>query len=149
MNTSTFVMVFVSLLAACSTAPPPSPAISGAASGPPVAAAEKPRIVKSRDGTFDGEMMGTPAPGSLLAKVQIGMSGDEVVKIMGRQPSRSHTYESGKRWIPLYFGNDAVRMQALYEGEGCLIYATGNRFARTSADLIRIDFDPSGKCYRP
>ena len=27
-------------------------------------------------------------------------------------PGRLHTYESGKRWIPFYFGNDARRMQA-------------------------------------
>lgn len=77
------------------------------------------------------------------------MSEDEIVKLMGRPPNRYHTYESGKRWIPFYYGNDAIRMQALYEGEGCLIYAAGNRFGRTSPDLIRIEYDTSGKCYKP
>ena len=156
MNLRTFFMLSIpALLGACSTAtqPPPQPTVAAspvaAAPAPSAAATEKPRIVRSRDGTYDGEMVGTAAPGSLLAKVQIGMNGDEVVKVMGRPPTRSHTYESGKRWIPLYFGNDATRMQVLYEGEGCLIYSAGNRFVRTTPDLIRIEFDASGKCYQP
>lgn len=174
MNPKPLAMVIASLLAACSTttAPPPSasspttnapaapgapaapaaqavPATAAAVPGAAAASGEKPRIVRSRDGSYDGEMVGTPAPGSLFGKMQIGMTGDEVVKLMGRPPARSHTYETGKRWIPLYFGNDVVRLQALYEGEGCLIYATANRFMRTTPDLIRIEFDPSGKCYRP
>ena len=47
---------------------------------------------------------------------------DEVQTLMDRAPDRSHSYESGKRWIPFYFGNDARRLQALYKGEGCLIF---------------------------
>lgn len=111
--------------------------------------AEKARIVKSRDGTYDGEVVGNPAPASGFSKIQIGMSADEVNGLMGRQPTQFHRYESGKRWIPFYYGNDARRMQVLFEGEGCLIYAAGNRFNVTSADLIRIEVDPRGACYQP
>lgn len=147
------------LLAACSTAPstqgtsaaaaPAAATPAAAAAAPAATAAEKPRVVRSRDGSFSGEMTGTPAPGSLLAKLEIGMSSDEVINLMKRAPDRSHTYESGKRWIPLYFGNDARRMQVLYQGEGCLVYAAGSRFGAMTPELIRVDFDRSGKCYQP
>jgi hypothetical protein len=142
----------VCLLAACATPPAGNPAATPA----PATAASKPgpaagpvRIVKSRDGSYDGEVVGTPAPDSKFAQLQIGMSGPEVNTLMGRMPDRSHTYETGKRWIPFYYGNDAIRMQVLFNGEGCLIYATGNRFNLTNPDLIRIEVDPSGACYQP
>lgn len=106
-------------------------------------------MVKSRDGSFEGELVGTPAPNSGFAKLLIGMSDEEVNKLLGNPPTRSHYYESGKRWIPFYYGNDAIRMQVQFEGEGCLVYAAGNRFNKTSPDLIRIEVDPSGACYKP
>lgn len=158
---SLLACTLATLLAACSTAPPSvgtsttaspavSPAASPAATAPAAApAADKPRVVRSRDGSFNGEMVGMPTPGSLLARLEIGMTSDEVIGLMKRPPDRSHTYESGKRWIPLYFGNDARRMQVLYQGEGCLIYAAGSRFGAMTPELIRVDFDRSGKCYQP
>lgn len=144
---STATLLLLSACATTQTTQPPPPA--SATPAVTAAATDKPRIVRSRDGTYDGEVVGTASPGSLFSKVEIGMSEDEIVKLMGRAPNRYHTYESGKRWIPFYYGNDAIRMQALYEGEGCLIYAAGNRFGRTSPDLIRIEHDTSGKCYKP
>ena len=85
------------------------------------------RVVKSRDGSFTGEIIGTPAASSKFAKLQIGMSMADVQEALGRSPDRSHGYESGKRWIPFYFGNDARRLQALYRTEGCR--AAGERRA--------------------
>lgn len=107
------------------------------------------RIVKSRDGSFEGEMVGTPAPNSKFAKLKIGMSREEVQGVMGRAPENFHTYESGKRWIPFYFGNDARRMQVNYKGEGCLIFTGGNAWGGAGGDLIQIEPDPSGACYQP
>jgi hypothetical protein len=120
----------------------PTPATASAA-GPAV------RVVKSRDGSFSGEVVGTPRAGSSFARLEIGMDMAEVQKVMGRAPDRSHSYESGKRWIPFYFGNDARRVQALYAGEGCLIATGGNVWGGAGGDLIRIEFDPSGACYQP
>jgi hypothetical protein len=105
-------------------------------------------VVPSRDGKFTGEIVGTPAPGSKFAKLAIGMEPEDVQEIFGRAPDRSHAYESGKRWIPFYFGNDARRMQVLYKGEGCLIFTNGNIWGFAGGDLIQIEVDPSGACYQ-
>jgi len=107
------------------------------------------RIVKSRDGRFEGEMIGTAAPDSKFAKLAIGMSSEEVQEVFSRAPDRFHSYESGKRWIPFYFGNDARRMQVLYKGEGCLIFTGGNIWGGGGSELIQIEVDPSGACYQP
>jgi hypothetical protein len=77
------------------------------------------------------------------------MSTNEVQDILGRAPDRFHLYESGKRWIPFYFGNDARRMQVLYKGEGCLIFTGGNVWGSAGGDLIQIQADPTGACYQP
>jgi hypothetical protein len=113
-------------------------------------ASDKPaaQTVKSRDGSYSGEVVGTPAAGSKFAKLQIGMQMGEVQDILGRAPDRLHAYESGKRWIPFYFGNDARRMQVLYKGAGCLIFTGGNVWGSTGGDLIGITHDAAGSCYQ-
>ncbi|PJK01120.1 hypothetical protein CO641_04165 [Lysobacteraceae bacterium NML91-0213] len=107
------------------------------------------REVESQDGSYTGEIIGTPAEGSKFAQLRIGMSMQDVQEIMDGTPDRFHTYESGKRWIPFYFGNDATRMQVLFRGEGCLIFTGGNVWGAAGGDLIQIDVDPSGECYQP
>jgi hypothetical protein len=107
------------------------------------------QIVKSTDGSFTGEVVGKPVAGSKFGQLKIGMQMSEVQGIMGSAPNRWHTYESGKRWIPFYFGNDARRMQAVYEGGGCLIFTDGNVWGGAGGDLIQIENDPEGKCYQP
>ncbi|MEN1940801.1 hypothetical protein WCE41_07005 [Luteimonas sp. MJ246] len=113
--------------------------------------ADAPRGVETRsmDGSFTGEVIGQAAPDSGFAKLRIGMSPQEVQEIMDRVPDRHHSYESGKRWIPFYYGNDARRMQALYRGEGCLIFTDGNIWGGAGGDLVQIEVDPSGACYQP
>ncbi len=134
--------------AACST---PSQKSAGPGAATPSASQpqKNARAVKSRDGSFTGEMIGTPAAGSRFAKLQIGMTMNEVQDVLGRSPDRTHSYESGKRWIPFYFGNDARRLQALYKGEGCLIATGGNAWGGGGGELIQIEVDPSGTCYQP
>jgi hypothetical protein len=112
-------------------------------------AGKRGREVKSRDGSFSGQVVGEPVPGAKFAELQIGMTPGEVQETMGRAPDRQHTYESGKRWIPFYYGNDARRMQVLYRGEGCLIFTDGNIWGSAGGDLIQIEHDPSGECYQP
>ena len=108
-----------------------------------------PQIVKSRDGSFEGEVIGAARPGSKFAQLQIGMNMDEVQAILNRGPDRLHTYPSGKGWIPFYFGNDARRMQVLFKDEGCLIFTDGNVWGGGGGELIQIQHDPSGACYQP
>ena len=120
-----------------------------ASAAPATSTSDGKRIVKSRDGKFDGEIIGTPAPDSKFAKLVIGMSDQEVQGVLNRAPDRFHTYESGKRWIPFYFGNDARRMQALYKGEGCLVFTGGNIWGGGGSELIQIQVDAAGACYQP
>ncbi len=103
------------------------------------------RMVKSRDGRYEGEVIGTPAPGSRFAKLQIGMTMEEVSTMIGA-PDNMIRHETGKRWIPFYFGNDAQRLQVIYRNEGCLTYTGGNVFGGGSSELIRITVAPNGGC---
>lgn len=103
------------------------------------------RIVKSQDGTFDGEIVGTPAANSKFAKLKIGMTMREVNGLIGA-PDDLIRHETGKRWIPFYFGDDAQRMQALVKNEGCLTYTGGNVFGGGGNQLIKIEVDSTGKC---
>lgn len=141
---------FVVSLAACaSTNNPTSGTGDGSQANPGNLVHGQGRAVKSRDGSFSGEIIGVPANDSHFAKLQIGMQMSEVQTLLGRAPDRFHTYESGKRWIPFYFGNDVRRLQALYKGEGCLIFTHGNVWGGAGGDLIQIHVDPSGICYQP
>ena len=143
----------LSLAACASKQPAGTPAQGSAPAAAPTAAtstaATKGKVVKSRDGKFEGEVIGQARPGSKFARLQIGMQMAEVQNVFGRAPDRLHTYESGKRWIPFYFGNDARRMQVLYQGEGCLIFTDGNVWGGAGGDLVTIENDASGACYQP
>lgn len=130
-------------LAGCAS---PGTKPDSAASASSTAGASDVRIVKSQDGRFDGEMIGTPTRGSKFSKLQIGMQFNEVTKLIGG-PNSMHTSETGKRWIPFYFGNDATRLHAEYTGEGCLSFTGGSVFGGGTNELVRITADPSGaKC---
>ena len=140
------------LLGACATqnrdtSAAPAPTSPGTTATAP--ASNAPQSAKSRDGRFSGEITGTPGPNARFAKLAIGMTSSEVQDVMNRTPDRSHAYESGKRWIPFYFGNDARRMQALYKGEGCLIFTGGNVWGGGGEELIGITYDTGGACYQP
>ncbi len=160
MKIQTALLVSVSslFLAACASSPsqPSAPAPAAAATAAvlpvvqtPVSSSPAKRLLKSRDGKYTGEVSGVIAANSRFAKLEIGMSTDEVQKLFGRVPDRSHTYESGKRWIPFYFGNDVRRMQVLYKGEGCLIFTAGNAWGGGGDDLLQFEADPTDACYKP
>lgn len=73
------------------------------------------------------------------------MSMREVANLIGG-PHDISRHETGKRWIPFYFGNDAQRVEAFYKGEGCLTYTGGNVFGAGGNELIRIVVDTKGTC---
>ncbi|NZA27124.1 hypothetical protein H0E84_12110 [Luteimonas sp. SJ-92] len=123
--------------------------LAACASGPQDATPTRGRAVQSQDGSFTGEVIGTAREGSAFARLQIGMDMQQTQEIMGGTPDRFHTYESGKRWIPFYFGDDARRMQALYKDSGCLIFTGGNVWGGAGGVLIQIEHDPAGDCYQP
>lgn len=99
-----------------------------------------PCTVKSKDGTFDGEVYGTIPAGSKWARLQIGMHQSEVERILG-VTSNIRAYVTAKAWIPFYFGGDSHRYEAVYAGQGSVAY-TGGSWGGGQGILMMINFDP-------
>ena len=98
-------------------------------------------MVKSADGLIEGEIVGTPAPGSKFDKLQIGMTLEQVEKLIG-QPNDKDSRITGKQYQPFYFGGDTQRTEAFYKGEGQLTFS--NLHPDSAADtLIRIIANPN------
>ena len=98
------------------------------------------RAVKSDDGTIDGEIIGTPFPGSKFAKLKIGMTLEQVKNLIG-QPNHTDSRVTGKQYQPFYFGGDTQRIEAFYKNEGRLTFS--NIQPESPADtLIQIMADP-------
>jgi hypothetical protein len=102
-------------------------------------------ITKVKVGDLDGEIIGTPARNSKFAKIRIGMGQREIADLIG-QPNDSHTYQTGKAFIPFYFGKDMYRFEQFYKKEGSLTFEGGG-VTGTSGRLIRIDVDTSATGY--
>lgn len=99
------------------------------------------RTVMSADGLIKGEIVGTPAPDSKFAQLQIGMTLAQVENLIGR-PNNSDSRITGKQYQPFYFGGDTQRTEAFYKGEGQLTFS--NIHPDSAADtLIRIMVDPN------
>jgi hypothetical protein len=145
LKTNLAILTVTMLIAGCTSQQQGSGTGSGASSATASSPASNVRTVKSRDGTFEGEMVGTPAANSKFAKLQIGMTMREVTALIGG-PDDMIRHETGKRWIPFYFGNDAQRLQVIYKGEGCLTYTGGNVFGGGDSELIRITAAPKDDC---
>ncbi len=144
MTRSTFALGALSLaLLGCSSISLEEPAPKAQATP----AASNVRVVKSVDGRFEGEISGTPAPESRFAKLKIGMELEQVHKLIS-EPEQLFSRDTGKRWIPFYFGADGRRIVTLHKGEGCLTYSAGGLF-NSKKQLLRIDVDAAGACYQP
>jgi hypothetical protein len=78
---------------------------------------------------------------SPFAKVQLGMNMDEVNATIG-QPTSSHSYATGKAWIPFHFGGDNARLEAHYKGTGRLTFSQKSAFT-SDMKLLRVDYDPN------
>lgn len=131
----------------CEPAKPKTAAATKAAEPPPAKEAEKPaeagkpRIVKSRDGTFEGEVYGNIPPGSKWAKLQIGMEQPEVERILGGSSNDIRTMPTGKAFIPFYYGTDRYRYEVVYHGQGSVSY-TGGSWGGGRGVLMMINYDP-------
>lgn len=124
-------VVCLILLSGCATWRKPAPTGTNADT----------RIVKSADGLIKGEIVGTPAPGSKFDKLQIGMTLEQVEKLIG-QPNNKDSRITGKQYQPFYFGGDTQRTEAFYKGEGQLTFS--NMHPDSAADtLIRIMVNPN------
>ena len=99
-----------------------------------------PCAMKSKDGTFEGEVYGTIPAGSKWARLQIGMHQSEVERILG-VTSNIRAYVTAKAWIPFYFGGDSHRYEAVYAGQGSVAY-TGGGMGGGQGVLMMINYDP-------
>jgi hypothetical protein len=102
-------------------------------------------ITRVKVGDLNGEIIGTPAKNSKFAKIRIGMGQREIGDLIG-QPNDSHTYQTGKAFIPFYFGKDMYRFEQFYKKEGALTFEGGG-ITGTSGKLIRIDVDTTASGY--
>lgn len=143
---SIIILMLAGLLTACASSQTKTASTQPAATPAATPAPSNTKIVKSTDGSFEGEIVGTIAPNSRFSKLKIGMTLSEVNALI-KAPDDLRRHETGKRWIPFYYGNDAQRMQALYIGEGCLTYTGGNVFGGGSNQLIRITADTTRSCF--
>jgi len=98
-------------------------------------------------GDWEGEITGKPAPGSKFVKLQIGMSMRQVTDIAGT-PTDQGAYITGKAWIPFYFGADRHRFEAVYKGQGRLIFAGGSMGDFMGGNLIWIIYNSNESGYR-
>jgi hypothetical protein len=92
--------------------------------------------VKGIDG-WEGEISGIPAPGSKFTRLKIGMSTDEVYRLIG-PPSGQSSYPTGKSHIPFYHGADRWRQEAIYKGQGRLIFSQQGGWGGSGYNLIWI-----------
>lgn len=136
----------------CEPAASAKPAAAPAAASKPAAApaaevtatsasgkACNPCTVKSRDGTYDGEIYGNIPPGSRWARLKIGMNQSEVESIIGVSHN-VRAYATGKAFIPFYYGSDRHRYEVVYPGQGSVAY-TGGSFGGGRGVLMMINYD--------
>jgi len=76
-----------------------------------------------------------------FAKIKLGMSQGQVHSILG-QPTDSRVYQTGKMWIPFYFGSDTHRTEELYKGVGKVTY-TGMGIGGVNLTVYKATYDPN------
>jgi len=69
----------------------------------------------------DSRIEGNFPANSAFAKLKLGMTQGQVHEILG-QPTDTNSYQTGKAWIPFYFGPDVMRTEEFYKGVGSVTY---------------------------
>lgn len=95
----------------------------------------------------EGEIFGSPAPGSKFARLQIGMSQTAVTELIGR-PSDRGVYMTGKGFIPFYMGGDRRRHEWVYKDNGRLVFTAGGGVGDMTGRLIMIVHNRNEPAYR-
>jgi len=80
-----------------------------------------------------------PPAGHPLAKVESGMDEYAVVKVMG-EPTHRRAYQTGKAWIPYYYGSDVSREEWVYSKKGRVVFSR-NRYSG-NLKVIRVLYEP-------
>ncbi|WP_100656067.1 hypothetical protein [Alteromonas flava] len=79
---------------------------------------------------------------SPMKQVELGMSDTRVRNILGN-PDDSTSYQTGKAWIPFYYGTDTHRVDWLYFGKGRVVFSI-NRYSGQHK-VIRVSYEPDLK----
>ena len=74
-------------------------------------------------GGWEGEITGKPVPGSKFSQLSIGMTSNEAQALLG-PPSDFGAHPTAKNFIPFYYGADKARYEAVYKGQGRLLFAS-------------------------
>lgn len=82
----------------------------------------------------------TAPASSPMSQVTPGMSDVDVRKILG-EPTRTRSYQTGKQYIPWYFGSDTSRTAYTYVGQGEVVFSN-NRYSG-GLSVVRVDYNPS------
>jgi hypothetical protein len=139
-------VILLSALFGCSTQPTGGTGTSASSAGTSAPAAPNVRKVKSDDGKFDGEIIGTPEPTSKFAKLRIGMGQRQVEDLIGR-PDDEDSHITGKAFIPFFFGGDTHRQEAYYKNEGQLTYSP-THYGGSANVLMRIEVNTKATGHR-
>ncbi len=99
-------------------------------------------MMKSRDGTFEGEVYGNIPAGSKWSRLIIGMDQTEVERILGGTSHDVRVMPTGKAFIPFYYGTDRHRYEVVYRGQGSVSY-TGGSWGGGRGVLMMINYDPN------
>jgi len=91
----------------------------------------------------DTGIIGKIPASSPLSKVKMDMSMKQVYDLIG-SPTDTHTYPTGKCFNPFYFGNDSIRIEARYKGQGRVVFCDGGF---SEAQVLRVEYDPSETGY--
>jgi hypothetical protein len=78
---------------------------------------------------------------SNFAKIKLGMTQGQVHEILG-QPTDTKSYQTGKAWIPFYFGPDVMRTDEFYKGVGIVTY-TGAGIGGVHWKVYRAIYNPA------
>ena len=103
---------------------------------------------KSKDlssSTKEQQIIGEIPAGSAFSKLKIGMSSKQAHDLIG-QPTDTVNQMTGKMFIPFYFGNDAMRLEELYKGQGRITY-TGVGIGGANYNIYRIVYDANEDGY--
>ncbi len=99
--------------------------------------AAKKEVVK-KESPVEGEIVGKPASDSKFAKLKIGMTLNQVEKLIGPSTKQS-THPTGKASIPFYFGPDRWIIQYSYKHEGVLTFNFGGDQMLTRIEVNRAE----------
>jgi len=83
-----------------------------------------------------------PPPDSRLTMVEPGMDEMEVREVLG-DPDDANMYQTGKQWIPFYFGTDTYRTDWIYEGLGRVVYSR-NHYSG-ALKVIEVVYNPDAR----